>query len=202
MGGQPALEQQPSDHFVNGVVPTDVLADERDRSRAVEDGSGVHTAGGGEELLLRSDLVGNAGERLHTEWLHGQPVQPVGQRRDGLGATEATGAAGGPQPRCRFGGEPTGLDGDDVEVGLHRAPGAAVTDAGHGGTGEQPLCVAEAHGQVEIVSRCAHRRGHERPVELDGQRLLDDEFVGPAAEIAVGVPERQHLLRSTSRHEG
>ena len=51
-GRQAVVEQQPTDHLVDGVVAADVLADDAEGAGAVERGGGVGGTGAAEEVLL------------------------------------------------------------------------------------------------------------------------------------------------------
>ena len=63
-------------------------------------------------------------------------------------------------------------------------PGAAVAAAEHGGTGQQPVAVEQADGQLEVVPGRAHRGGHQVAVEVHLERLLHDQLVGTSLECA------------------
>ena len=62
---------------------------------------------------------------------------------------------------------------------------AAVAALAHGRAGEQAVGEAEPDGQLEVVARRAHGGGHQRAVEVDLERLLDDQLVGLARRDAV-----------------
>ena len=65
---------------------------------------------------------------------------------------------------------------------------------------EQPFGVAEPDGQLEVVPGRAHGGRDERAIEVDGQRLLDDQFVGVAQRTAATPPRREHLSRTARSH--
>ena len=74
-----------------------------------------------------------------------------------------------------------------------------------GRAGEQPLGEAEADRQLVVVARRAHRGRHERAVELDRHRLLDDQVVGRPRDggrsvVADRDPADDQPLRSGPCH--
>src|SRR5690606_366342 len=87
-----------------------------------------------------------------------------------------------------------------VELAVDRAAGAAVAALAHGGAGEQPLGVAEAGGQLEVVAGRAHGRRHEDAVEVDLERLLHREDLGPPVQLAPLPAVGEHLGGPTPWH--
>ena len=79
-------------------------------------------------------------------------------------------------------------------------PGAAVAAAHDRRAGEQAVAVDEADGQLEVVARRAHRGGHEVAVEVDLERLLDDQAVRAAPEGATVPVLGEHRRRAAAGH--
>ena len=65
---------------------------------------------------------------------------------------------------------------------------------------QQPVAVAQADGQLEVVARRAHGGGDEVVVEADLERLLDDQLVGPSSQRRAVPALREHLRGATSGH--
>ena len=167
------------------------------RRRAVEGHRGVDAAGQVEQLLVARDPVG-----------HRRPARRGGNGgRGGRGCRRSRRSSTAVVPHMpqaevvavsRGGG--TGArppvstvttlnslsTAEPVPQYLHGAPGAR----------QQALGEAEPGGQLEVVARRAHGGGDQHAVEVDLQRLLDDELVGAAAEAVAVVAVREHLGRS------
>ena len=60
--------------------------------------------------------------------------------------------------------------------------------------------MAEADGQFVVVARRAHRGRHERAVELDRHRLLDDDVVRAAGPTVTIDPGDENRLRTPAGH--
>ena len=96
--------------------------------------------------------------------------------------------------RGRGGGaRPPVSDRHDVELAVDRRARAAVAALARRRAGEQTLGEAEAGGELEVVAGRSHRGRHQRAIELDLQRLLDDQLVGLARHRAGVVAVREDL---------
>ena len=109
-----------------------------------------------------------------------------------VAAAEPTARRGRPQSRRRDRRQTTRLHGDDVELTVDRRAVGAVANAGDRRAAEQTLREAEPGSELEIVARRAHRRGDDRSVELDRQRLFDNDPVRPPRRPPGGVDTRDH----------
>jgi hypothetical protein len=182
-------------------VAADVLAHEQDGAGGVEGGRGVDGAGQAEQLLVGCDPVGH--RRHHVERdrrRRRQGVQALAQLVDGGRAAHAARRGGDGQAGRRDRRPAAGVDRDDVELALERRARPAVLALADRGAGQQALGEAEARRQLEVVAGRAHGRGDEHAVEVDLERLLHHQLVGPARQgLAVEVV-REHLGRATAGH--
>ena len=71
-GREPAVEQEPADDLVDGVVAADVLPHQERSTGAVEGGRGVHRTGRREEVLARVHEHRHLGEEARSD--HGAPT--------------------------------------------------------------------------------------------------------------------------------
>ena len=108
-----------------------------------------------------------------------------------VAAAQPTARRGRPQSWRRDRCQTTRLHGDDVELTVDRRAVGAVANSGDRRAGEQTLGEAEPGSELEVVARRAHRRGDDRSVELDRQRLLDDDPIRPPP-AARRVDTRDH----------
>ena len=199
MRREAAVEQQRPDDLVDGVVAADVLAGQHDVAVGVERGGGVDGAGLAEQALAAEDrlpaprrarrgaIAGAVRRERHQSCRQGVELiaaaQPAARRRRA-------------QPWRRDRRRPAGLDGDDVELAVDRRAVGAVAHAGDRRPGEQTLGEAEPGGELEVVAGRAHRRGDDLAVELDRQRLLDDDPIRPPRRAPRAVHTRDHHPRN------
>ena len=94
-----------------------------------------------------------------------------------------------------------GVDAHDVELAVDRA--ARCRSSGRSRTGapaSSPSPWTQPDGQLEVVARRAHRGAHQVAVEVDLERLLHDQAVGPPPE-RVAVPVLgEHRRRAAAGH--
>ena len=130
----------------------------------------------------------------------------LGQLVELIGAAPAAARRHVAEPRRRRRALAVGLDGDDVELGSpsrcrRRSNGRRVTDR----PVEHPFGETEPRRQLVVVPGRPHRGGHERVVELDRHRLLDDQVVGSPLDdgrplAADGDPIDDQPLRAGACH--
>ena len=78
-------------------------------------------------------------------------------------------------------------------------PRAAVPDGLDPGRPDPSLSDAEPDRQLEVVARGAHRAGHEAAIDVDLQRLLDDERLGDTREVRSPSNRRAMTFRARPR---
>jgi len=83
--------------------------------------------------------------------------------------------------------------GRGVELAVDSGARPAIAALADGHTGKQPLGEAEPGRQLEVVAGRTHGGRHQHSVELDLERLLDDQLVGLARHAATVVAMREHL---------
>src|SRR5690606_16785776 len=77
----------------------------------------------------------------------------------------------------------------------------AVADVDRSSARQQSVGVAEAGGQLEVVTRGAHRGGHGDVVQADLERFLDHDAVGGSARQRRSVEPLDHQsLDPLARH--
>ena len=191
------------DHLVDGVVAPDVLAGDeracrscrtprrRGRRRSRRTGS-----------WQARHLVGHLGQDVEVE------RDRVDERRRGAAAaararrcrtartTTSSRARGAPGTGAR----PPVSTVTTLKPVVGRRAGRAVADAGDRRAAQEALGVAEAGGQLEVVARRAHGGRHQRAVEADLHRLLDDHLVGLATRRQAVPLADEHPLGAPPGH--
>ena len=99
-----AVEQKPANQFVNGVVAANVLANEANATRRVNDSSSMDCAGGIKEILAGPKLVGRLSKNVPIDRIPDHGRKAIGQFINLLGAAEPTRRSRGCQSRNRWWG--------------------------------------------------------------------------------------------------
>ena len=202
-------EHHRPDDLVDGVVSADVLTHQRHAAVGVERRGPVHGTRLLEQRLRRRDPLRHAHEHVEADrFVRRKWVESRAQLVELIAATPATARRHVAEARCRRRRPTAGLDGDRVVVVRVGAFGGgqvgAVLDRRDRSIREQPFGEAEPDREFVVVARRAHRGRHERAVEADRHRLLDDQPIGEAALDTVvtdaGHPRRQHPFHTSSCH--
>jgi len=186
MSGQSAIKQQPADDLVDCVVSTDVFAQHEDRPVLVERRGPVYGAGSREQLLLAARGIADLHEQLGFEMQRVMKRMNAGpQIVDRLGPTQTTRRTHRADPRARL-TPTTGLDRHRVVRRLGGSPGRAIANRFDNIVADLAIGETETGGELEVVTRRAHRRGNGRVVDTNRHRFFDDQLVR--------VPRRRHTV--------
>ena len=155
-----ATEDPRADHLVDGVVPTHVLAYDDPRPVRREQAGRVQPARPAETGLLLGQPVGQGEDRREVERHRLSRCRGLEHVLDRVGAADPARRVHEPGRRHRQRGSGE-VDRDDVEL-LERGE-RLVGAVAHGvdGVGRGHSLVHQpAGGELEVVTRCAHRDGH------------------------------------------